>query len=63
QLLPHIPAVVTNRTTAFIDAARPQALAFWEALLLKGETPHAALSATRSCLSKYPTKIILTKVT
>ncbi|MCI5163043.1 MAG: hypothetical protein D3917_13715, partial [Candidatus Electrothrix sp. AX5] len=40
QLLPHIPAVVTNRTTAFIDAARPQALAFWESLLLKGETPH-----------------------
>lgn len=50
QLLKHIPAVVTNRTTAFIDAARPQALAFWESLLLKGETPHTALSATRSCL-------------
>ncbi len=48
QLLPHIPAVVTNRTTAFIDAARPQALAFWEALLLKGETPHRALSATHA---------------
>ncbi|CAK8720601.1 hypothetical protein GKODMF_12190 [Candidatus Electrothrix gigas] len=48
QLLPHIPAVVTNRTTAFIDAARPQALAFWEALLLKGQAPHTALSATHA---------------
>ena len=50
QLLKHIPAVVTNRTTAFMNAARPQALAFWESLLLKGEAPHTALSATRSCL-------------
>ena len=50
QLLPHIPAVVTNRTTAFIDAARPQALAFWESLLLKGEAPHRALSATHARL-------------
>ena len=50
QLLPHIPAVVTNRTTAFIDAARPQALAFWESLLLRGETPHRALSATHARL-------------
>ncbi|CAK8725487.1 hypothetical protein KKHLCK_16845 [Candidatus Electrothrix laxa] len=50
QLLKHIPAVVTNRTTAFIDAARPQALAFWESLLLKGEAPHTALSTTHTCL-------------
>ncbi len=50
QLLPHIPAVVTNRTTAFIDAARPQALAFWESLLLRGEPPHRALSATHARL-------------
>jgi hypothetical protein len=48
QLLPHIPAVVTNRTTAFINAARPQALAFWESLLLKGEAPHQALAATHA---------------
>ncbi|XCN73458.1 MAG: hypothetical protein Q3M24_01525 [Candidatus Electrothrix aestuarii] len=50
QLLPHIPAVVTNRTTAFIDAARPQALAFWEALLLRGEAPHTALTASHARL-------------
>ena len=50
QLLPHIPAVVTNRTTAFINAARPQALAFWEALLLKGEAPHTALIASHARL-------------
>ncbi|MCI5140649.1 MAG: hypothetical protein D3909_02760, partial [Candidatus Electrothrix sp. ATG1] len=52
QLLNHIPAVVTNRTTAFIDAARPQALAFWEYLLLKGEAPHRALCATCSNLGR-----------
>ncbi|MCW5213104.1 hypothetical protein VU04_09370 [Desulfobulbus sp. TB] len=50
QLLPHIPAVITNRTTAFINAARPQALAFWEALLLKGKAPHTALTATHARL-------------
>ena len=50
QLLKHIPAVVTNRTTAFMNAARPQALAFWESLLLRGDSPHTALSATRSRL-------------
>ena len=44
QLLRCIPAVITNRTLAHIDAARGQALALWEALLLQGESPHRALA-------------------
>jgi hypothetical protein len=50
QLASLIPAVVTNRTTAFINAARPQAMAFWEAVLLRGEPPHKAVSTMRSRL-------------
>ncbi|AUB82755.1 hypothetical protein [Candidatus Thiodictyon syntrophicum] len=44
QLARCIPAVVTNRTVAMIAAARGQALALWDALLLKGESPHRALA-------------------
>jgi len=44
QLAGFIPAVVTNRTVATIGAARGQALALWDALLLKGESPHRALA-------------------
>ncbi len=50
QLLNLIPAVLTNRTIAHINAARPQALDFFEAVLLRGEAPHAALSATQARL-------------
>jgi hypothetical protein len=39
-----IPAVITNRTTAYVTAARAQALALWESLLLAGEPPHRALA-------------------
>lgn len=39
-----VPAVVTNRTVAYIDAARRQALAFWQATLLEGAPPHAAVA-------------------
>jgi hypothetical protein len=47
QLATLIPAVVTNRTTAFISAARAQGMAFWEAVLLRGEPPHKAVSVMR----------------
>ena len=50
QLATLIPAVVTNRTTAFINAARSQGMAFWEAVLLRGEPPHKAVSAMRGRL-------------
>jgi hypothetical protein len=39
----HAPAVLTNRTKAIIPAARAQAMAFWEAVILKGQSPHRAL--------------------
>lgn len=39
-----IPAVVTNRTIAHIDAAQSQALAFWRSVLLEGQPPHGAVA-------------------
>ncbi len=48
QLIDLVPAVLTNRTTAFIKAARPQALGFWEAVLLQGEDPGSAITFIRS---------------
>ncbi|MDJ0667894.1 MAG: hypothetical protein QNJ61_11465 [Desulfobacterales bacterium] len=50
QLSALVPAVVTNRTAAFISAARPQGIAFWEAVLLRGEQPHKAVSTMRGRL-------------
>jgi uncharacterized membrane protein YbaN (DUF454 family) len=50
QLSALVPAVVTNRTAAFISAARPQGMAFWEAVLLRGEPPHKAVSTMRGRL-------------
>ncbi len=44
QLEDFIPAVITNRTVARIDAAQAQALALWESLLLKGVPPHKAVA-------------------
>jgi hypothetical protein len=44
QLLNLIPAVVSNRTDAYVAAARQQALAFWRAILLEGLPPHAAVA-------------------
>lgn len=44
QLGTFIPAVLTNRTVAYIDAARKQATEFWDATLLRGVAPHAAVS-------------------
>ncbi|WP_133512264.1 hypothetical protein [Candidatus Thiosymbion oneisti] len=37
------PAVLTNRTKAVIPAAQAQAMALWEAVILKGRAPHLAL--------------------
>jgi len=51
QLVGIIPAVLTNRTTAYIDTARKQGMAFWEALLLRGEAPHDAVAGIRGRLN------------
>lgn len=39
-----IPAVVTNRTAASVDAAQAQGLAFWERLLIDAQPPHRVLA-------------------
>jgi len=44
QLGDLVPAVVTNRTTAFIPAARAQAMELWRAVLLDGTAPDAAVA-------------------
>ena len=44
QLEDFAPAVITNRTVAHIDAARAQAMALWEDVLLKGVAPHRAMA-------------------
>ena len=50
QLVELIPTVLTNRTTAYVSAARKQAIAFWEAVLLRGEAPHNAVANMRGRL-------------
>lgn len=50
QLGDVVPAVITNRTVAHIDAAQAQALAFWQNVLLDGIPPHAAMAAIRGKL-------------
>ncbi|MCP4105959.1 MAG: CHAT domain-containing protein [Desulfobacteraceae bacterium] len=42
-----IPAVITNRTIAEIEAARAQAMSFWRSTLLDGLAPHKALNDIR----------------
>ncbi len=44
QLGSFIPAVLTNRTAAYAAVSRRQALAFWDATLIRGVAPHAAVS-------------------
>ncbi len=44
QLGNFIPAVVTNRTVAHIDAAQAQGLAFWRRVVLDGMAPHTAVA-------------------
>lgn len=50
QLGEFIPAVITNRTVSYIDAAQAQALAFWQSVLLNGQSPHLAMSEIRGKL-------------
>ncbi len=50
QLAEIVPAVLTNRTTALISAARAQGMAYWEAVLLRGEAPHLAVAKMRGRL-------------
>lgn len=50
QLSSFVPAVITNRTVAMIDAAQAQALALWEDLLLRGIAPHHAVARLYSRL-------------
>lgn len=50
QLGEFIPAVVTNRTAAYIDAAQAQALALWQSILLDGQPPHVAMTQIRGKL-------------
>lgn len=48
QLEAFVPAVVTNRTVAMVDAAQAQAMAFWENVLLRGIAPHQAVASLYS---------------
>jgi hypothetical protein len=50
QLGEFIPAVVTNRTVAYVDAAQAQALALWQSILLDGQPPHVAMTQIRGKL-------------
>jgi hypothetical protein len=50
QLLGLVPAVVSNRTVAYIDAARKQALEFWQATLVEGKPPHEAIARMYSAV-------------
>lgn len=42
--LAFVPAVVTNRTLAHIDAARAQGVAFWQGVLLEALPPHIVMA-------------------
>lgn len=44
------PAVLTNSTVAFIDAAHAQGLAFWRSVLIDGQPPHRAVADMRQQL-------------
>lgn len=44
QLGAFIPAVVTNRTATYENAARAQALAFWQSVLVDSLPPHRAMA-------------------
>jgi len=47
QLGPFIPAVITNCTTARVDAAREQARTVWKNILVSGLAPHEAIVSMR----------------
>lgn len=44
QLGSFVPAVVTNRTLAYVDAAQAQGLAFWQSVLIDAQPPHRAMA-------------------
>jgi hypothetical protein len=44
QLEKRIPAVITNRTVAMVDAAQKQAKTFFKQILVEGDSPHQALA-------------------
>jgi len=50
QLAAFVPAVITNRTVAMIEAAQAQALALWDDILLRGIAPHQAVARLYSRL-------------
>lgn len=50
QLGNFVPAVITNCTTAYVDAARDQALSIWKKILVEGRPPHEAVARTRTNL-------------
>lgn len=50
QLSAVVPAVVTNYTVAFREAAQNQALAFWKGALVDGDSPHEAVASMRGNL-------------
>ncbi len=50
QLLNIVPVVISNRTIAYIEAARMQAIAFWRAVLMEGLSPHQAAAGLYSQL-------------
>lgn len=52
QLGGFIPAVITNCTTAYVDAARKQAVEILKGLLVERKPPHEAVSAIRINLDK-----------
>jgi hypothetical protein len=52
QLSDFIPAVITNCTTAYVEAARKQALSIWKDILIEGKPPHEAIANTRTNLSE-----------
>jgi hypothetical protein len=52
QLVDTAFAVLTNRTTAYVSAARAQALAFWDSLIVRGVAPHQALLDLNASLGK-----------
>jgi len=51
QLGEFIPAVITNRTVTYVDAAQAHALALWQGILLDGQSPHVAMTKIRSKLA------------
>ena len=50
QLGEFVPAVITNRTVSFIDAAQSQAVAFWASVLNEGKAPHVSVTEIRGKL-------------